>query len=69
MTVEATSPIQYLIQLWHGRLNVYGTISTLTINSILIQLPHKFVFHIDHNSEMGTSIIGFIFNSNKDSLR
>jgi len=33
------------------------------MNLILIRLQHNFDFHMDHNSDMGTNVIGSTFNS------
>jgi len=35
------------------------------MNLILTRLQHNFDFHMDHNSDTGTNIIGSIFNSDK----
>ena len=35
------------------------------MNLILTHLQHNFVFHIEHNSDTGTTIIRSVFNSDK----
>jgi len=39
------------------------------MNLILTCLQYNFDFHMDHNSDMGTNIIGLIFNLDKDVSR
>jgi hypothetical protein len=39
------------------------------MNSILTRLETNFDFHTDHNSDMGTNIIGSIFDSDKFAFR
>jgi len=69
LTPEATSPIQYLLQLCHWRPKVYGIISTVTMNLILTRLQHNVDLYMDHNSDTGTNIIGSISNSDKVVFR
>ena len=39
------------------------------MNLMLTCLQYNFDFHMNHNSDTGTNIIGFAFNSGRDVFR